>query len=488
MGIIINSKEELKEIVDSLISEGKTVVTTNGVFDIIHAGHTRILSKAKSMGDVLVVLLNSDSSTKRYKGDKRPITPENERAEILSRLSSVDYVALFSEDTPLNLLKFLQPPIHVKGATSDPERLKEEKILLESWGGKFKALELEKDYSTTNIIQKVIDVYSHNADKECPKHIFNRSRLNIKPLSERISKSNTSIFVNPNSTPPEISNEEKEKLMQLANQMKLAKENNKPIIFAFGAHMIKNGLSPILIDLMKKGYVSHTLTNGAATIHDWELAHHGKTEEDVKFYVNQGQFGIWHETGFHMNEAIKKGVKEGLGYGESIGKFINEETSLHPNKGTSIQAAAYSLNIPFSVCPGIGYDIIYTHPSCDGSAIGKAAEIDFLKLAKTLENFEGGVYISIGSAITSPMVFEKALSMAKNIAIQENKQLENYTIAVNDIQPGDWDWSKGEPPKDNPAYYLRFFKTFSRMGGTSSYIRMDNKAFLHNLHNSIIEN
>ena len=294
-------------------------------------------------------------------------------------------------------------------------------------------------------------------------------------------------MVNPYGIPEKISNEDEIKIKNLALLIKKAKENNKPIIIAFGAHLIKNGLSLILIELMKKGYISHLLTNGASSIHDWELAYQGETEEDVKDYIKQGQFGIWHETGYYINESIKQGVKEHLGYGESVGKLIHEEKLkqepvLHPYKNNSIQATAFKLNIPFSICPGIGYDIIYTHPSSDGAAIGKASETDFLKFAKTLTNLEGGIYISIGSSITSPMVFEKALSMAKNLALQENKVLENYSIIVNDIQPGDWDWSKGEPPKNHPAYYLRFFKTFSRMGGNSAYIRLDNKKFLHNLY------
>ncbi len=159
MGVIINSKEELKEIVDSLKSQNKVVVTTNGVFDILHVGHLRILKKAKELGDSLVVLLNSDSSVKRYKGDKRPIHTEQERAETLSHLNSVDYIIIFSEDKPIKLLKYLKPNIHTKGGTFIPERIKEEKELLESWGGQFKTLELEEGYSTTDIIRRVLEVY-----------------------------------------------------------------------------------------------------------------------------------------------------------------------------------------------------------------------------------------------------------------------------------------------------------------------------------------
>jgi len=315
--------------------------------------------------------------------------------------------------------------------------------------------------------------------------IFNRNKLNIKPLSARQSKSDTSIFINPESNPPAISSAEKEKINSIAAAIKATRAKHAPIIFSFGAHLIKNGLSLILIELMKQGYVQHVLGNGAVSIHDWEFAFQGKTEEDVKKYVKEGQFGIWEETGRYINEAIAESQE--LGYGAALGKMIWEEsltgkTISHPYKHQSVLAQAYHLNIPFGICTSIGQDIIYTHPACDGAAIGKASYIDFLKFASTLENFENGVYLSIGSAITSPMVFEKALSMAKNIAIQESRMLENYNIFVIDIQPGDWDWSKGEPPKDNPAYYLRFCKTFSRMGGDFSYLRIDNSNFLHNLY------
>ena len=315
--------------------------------------------------------------------------------------------------------------------------------------------------------------------------LFNRNKLLIRKLSERQSKSDLSILINPESQPIKISKDELAQLKQVAVSMKESKKNNAPIILAFGAHLIKNGLSKIIIELMKQGYINHIIANGAITIHDWELAYQGKTEEDVKFYISHGQFGIWQETGYYINKAINK--NKHLGYGRALGKFIWKKDKLHPNKEISIIGQAYNLKIPVSICPGIGYDIIYTHPECKGSSIGIASYKDFLKVATTLTNFEKGTYISIGSAITSPMVFEKALSMAKNIALQEGKPLDNYNIYVNDIQQGSWDWSKGEPGKDNPAYYLRFMKTFSRMGGYSKYIEMDNVKFLHNLYHLLKE-
>lgn len=490
----IKTKKELKKIIEKLKKEGKRIVTTNGAFDLIHVAHLNLLEKAKSLGDVLIVLINSDASVKRLKGKKRPIFPQRERAMYLSYLLSVDFITIFSEDKPLSFLKYLKPDVHVKGGSFVPERIKEEKGLLESWGGEFKTFKLEEGYSSTNIIQTILDRYknTNEASKQCPKEpsrIFNRNLLKLRPLSKRISKSDLSIMIDPDSPPPKIDKNNLQKIKKLARLIKQAKKRNKPIILAFGAHLIKNGLSLITIELMKSGFITQLATSGASTIHDWELAYQGKTEEDVKKYVQKGQFGLWEETGKYINLAISQ--NRHLGYGKAIGKLIYEEKLggqliPHPYKSKSIFSKAYELGVPTSVCPGIGYDIIYTHPLCNGATIGEASYIDFLKFVNAVSGLEGGVYISVGSAITSPMIFEKALSMAKNLAIQDKTKLENYTIAVNDIKPTTWNWSKGEPPKDNPAYYSRFNKTFSRMGGDFDYIQLDNRAFLHNLYALLI--
>ena len=315
--------------------------------------------------------------------------------------------------------------------------------------------------------------------------IFDRNRLDIKPLSERESKMDLSKIINSESAPPKISMEDYSRLEKIVSLIKKTKEQNAPVIFAFGAHLIKNGLSKILIELMKRGYVQHMLGNGAVSIHDWELAFQGKTEEDVQKYLEEGQFGLWEETGKYINEAITQHQK--LGYGAAVGKLIFEEKLgkkqiPHRHKDISILGNAFSLGIPVSICSAIGQDIIYSHPKCDGASIGNASYTDFLKFVQTISSLENGTYLSIGSAINSPMVFEKALSMAKNAARQENRLLRNYNIIVNDIQEGDWDWNKGEPLKENPIYYLRFMKTFSRAGGNSQYIKMDNRSFLHNLY------
>lgn len=152
MGKIIK-QEQLKQLKQEL--KNKTIVTTNGTFDILHLAHIHILKKAKEQGDILIVLMNSDASVKRNKGESRPIIPQKERAEMLESLSCVDYITIFEEDKPLNTLSLIQPNIHIKGGSFIEERIKEEKDLLKSWGGEFKTLELEEGLSTTKIIEKI---------------------------------------------------------------------------------------------------------------------------------------------------------------------------------------------------------------------------------------------------------------------------------------------------------------------------------------------
>jgi hypothetical protein len=155
----------------------------------------------------------------------------------------------------------------------------------------------------------------------------------------------------------------------------------------------------------------------------------------------------------------------------------------HPWKDSSILAQAFRHNVPFTVHPGIGYDIISTHPIFSGAAIGRAAAMDFRMFSRAVEGLDGGAVLSVGSAIMGPQVFEKSLSCVNNLRLQDGRPIvQDHSIYVVDIQDGGrWDWSKGEPPKDNPAYYLRFCKSFARMGGSMHYLQCDNVAFLQHL-------
>jgi hypothetical protein len=159
---------------------------------------------------------------------------------------------------------------------------------------------------------------------------------------------------------------------------------------------------------------------------------------------------------------------------------------LHPSAQFSAQAACHVAGVPFTGHPMIGHDIIYTHPMNSGAAIGRTALRDFLVYAEGVSRLDGGVYLSVGSAVMSPMIFEKSLSMAQNIALQKGESIRNHYILVVDLAQSSWDWQKdGEPPMDNPAYYLRYCKTFSRMGGTMRYLQADNRDFFLSLRRAL---
>jgi hypothetical protein len=363
---------------------------------------------------------------------------------------------------------------------------------------------------------------------------LDRNRLSVKNLSERINQINIEQKKVPLTYKSHVlSDRDKNLIRATAGRIIKARKAKRSVILAFGAHTIKNGLGPLLIELISKGWVNHLATNGAGIIHDWEFAFQGQSGEDVRENVKKGQFGIWEETGRFINLALVAGAFEGLGYGESIGKMISAEginipdkiflinevrknmkcdpgyassaldyydtidrfkleagfmSIPHPFKKYSVQRAAYDLNIPFTGHPMIGHDIIYTHPLNHGAAIGRTAINDFLSFANSVSNLDDGVYLSIGSAVMSPMVFEKSLSMAQNIEIQKGNHIDNHFIMVVDLAENKWDWNKkGEPPADNPAYYLRYCKTFSRMGGEMHYMSADNRDFLTELYHCLSE-
>jgi len=191
-----------------------------------------------------------------------------------------------------------------------------------------------------------------------------------------------------------------------------------------GAHVIKCGLSPIIIDLMEKGIITTIATNGAGTIHDTELACCGKTSEDVEENLKNGTFGMASETADIINNTISEGKSGDLGFGELLGKRLSEKDI--PYRNFSILSAGYRLRIPVTVHVAIGTEIVHQHPSADGEAIGKLSLKDFRIFANNLKNLEGGVVFNIGSAVILPEVFLKALTVVKNLGYK----VENFT-AVN---------------------------------------------------------
>ncbi len=354
---------------------------------------------------------------------------------------------------------------------------------------------------------------------------LDRDQLAIKKLGDRKNK----VYIEKDhidvtQKPDHLSGLDKKLIEKTADRIRLARHEKRSVMLTFGAHTIKNGMSPTLIALMEEGWVTHLSTNGAGIIHDWEFAFQGKSSEDVRENVELGQFGIWDETGFNINLALIVGAYEGLGYGESVGKmisleglqipeisFLYDEASAkmktnselaaaaidlagtiqkydlkggfrsipHPFKKYSAQARAYELGIPFTGHPMFGHDIIYNHPMNHGAALGRVALNDFLSFANSVSNLDNGVYLSIGSAVMSPMIFEKALSMSQNLIMQKGGHIDDHFMLIVDLAKSDWDWqTNGEPPMDNPAYYLRYCKTFNRMGGEMHYLTADNRDFL----------
>lgn len=194
-----------------------------------------------------------------------------------------------------------------------------------------------------------------------------------------------------------------------------ARRRKRPIVWGLGGHVIKVGLGPILIALMDRGYATAFALNGAAMIHDFEVALVGSTSEDVPDALGKGQFGMAEETGRYLNEAIAAGDCAGIGIGEAVGQFLNRYRGARFRRH-SLLAAAYRKRIPVTVHEAIGTDIIHNHPAVDPRALGAGTHRDFLLLAATVKQMEkGGVYLNCGSAVILPEVFLKSVSLAVNL-------------------------------------------------------------------------
>ncbi len=352
-------------------------------------------------------------------------------------------------------------------------------------------------------------------------------RVKVYPLEQRLSESRLDdILLAPAGPPPELSPARSAAVDRCVTDIRQARARDATVMLLYGAHLIKNGGAQILGELMARDWITHLGTNGAGTIHDWEFSYLGRSTESVKKNVATGSFGTWDETGRCLQLALMAGALEGRGYGGSLGKFIIDDgvtlptaaeltaalraepahplaparaellqaitvhqlptgriQVVHPWKHASVLGNAHRLGVPFTVHPGIGYDIIANHPMFNGAVIGRGADTDFRLFGTAVEGLDGGVVLSVGSAIMAPQVFEKSISCVNNLRLQAGRRIvHDHSIHVVDIQEGgNWDWSQGEPPKDNPAYYLRFCKSFSRMGGVMHYVECDNAAFLHNL-------
>lgn len=260
--------------------------------------------------------------------------------------------------------------------------------------------------------------------------------LKTFPLRSRKSKVDVTCFARPftpqenfttffNSFPDILAGRDFRRFILL---VKKAKIKNKTILFGLGAHVIKVGLNPIIIDLMEQGWVTALALNGAGIIHDFEIAYAGQTSEDVESQIKGGQFGMARETGKMLNQAINHGAESGFGLGEAIGKMMAEAN--FPYKESSLLWTAERLNIPVTVHVAIGTDTIHFHPEALGEAIGKTTLEDFFLLCSLLKKLEGGgVFLNIGSAVILPEVFLKALSLVRN----KGQTIEDFSTAVFDF-------------------------------------------------------
>ena len=268
-----------------------------------------------------------------------------------------------------------------------------------------------------------------------PYEEFDLSGIRTYPLASRRSKANAADFAAPYapgsgirgwiaSLPRILAGSD---FAEVVEAIAAARARARTLLWGIGAHVVKTGLGPVLIDLMERGFVSAVATNGAAIIHDFELAVSGATSEDVEEALGPGRFGMATETGHLLNAAINEGVARGQGIGQAVGEWLDRSRPCHVH--LSLVAAAARLQIPVTVHVGIGTDIIHMHPAASGAALGEGSLRDFRFLVSNVATLERGVFLNCGSAVILPEVFLKAVALARNAGIN----LEGLTTVNMDF-------------------------------------------------------
>jgi hypothetical protein len=295
--------------------------------------------------------------------------------------------------------------------------------------------------------------------------IFDRSQLKTASLSQRHHNIDQSIIM-----PLSLHACTYGDLEQVAHKILMAEKSGSAVVLMMGAHVIRAGVQRFIIDLMEKGAISCIALNGAGVIHDYEFSLIGATTESVACYIKDGSFGMWHETG-QINDIVAKAAQRNIGLGQAMGKHIEEERLTY--RDISILAAGYRLNVPITVHVGIGYDIVFELPNCNGAAYGATSYIDFLRFARILQNLEGGVVMNFGSAVMAPEIYLKALAMARNAARQQKQEIHHFSTLVCDLVELPTNYTD-EPSSDDPHYYFRPWKTMLvrtvNDGGQSYYV------------------
>ncbi len=273
-----------------------------------------------------------------------------------------------------------------------------------------------------------------------PRRPLDLSGVRTYPLASRVSKVSVEDFGKPHakgaglkafaaSLPNILAAEQ---LRAVAANVARGRERHRPLIWGMGAHVLKVGLAPLIIDLMERGFITAIALNGAGIVHDFETAIAGQTSEEVDAVLGKGEFGMARETGEEINRAIVAGDREGLGLGASIGRYLDRRRGTK-FKRLSILAAAWRLQIPATVHVAMGTDIVHMHPSCDPAAVGRASHLDFRILAAEVARVGGGgVYLNIGSAVLLPEVFLKAVTLSRNLG----HTLRDFTTANFDFIQG----------------------------------------------------
>jgi len=299
--------------------------------------------------------------------------------------------------------------------------------------------------------------------------LFDRRELELRPLAERRHDMTAADVL---ALDAETAPFDHPDLAELAKRIAGARRAGGEVIVLMGAHVIKQGLSRFIIDLMERGHITCLGMNGACVIHDFELAMIGATTESVARYIRTGEFGLWQETGGINDIVNRSGPEKGLG--ASVGEAILAEHFGY--RDLSLLGSARRLGIPATVHVGIGYDIIHQHPNFDGAATGAASYRDFLKLTERVRHLDGGVLLCLGSAVMGPEVYLKALAMARNVERRQGPKIRHITTAVFDLMDLGDDVHT-EPPKTEPRYYFRPYKTVLVRtvadGGESFYFRGD---------------
>jgi len=333
--------------------------------------------------------------------------------------------------------------------------------------------------------------------------VFDPSKIRTYPLSARVNKVTLKDIILPadvENLPVKVSGETRSDIEAVSQAIVSARKAGSPVILFTGAHLIKNGLGVLLIELVKRGVITLVAGNAAAAIHDFELALIGQTSENVPDALGKGQFGMAHEFAY-INAAISFGNKQKLGFGEALGRMIcdkdfrGEVFALLPGENSandflhpqvSVLAACYRSDVPFTVHAGIGTDVTDQHPSFDGEAKGGCSGRDFLIFASEVAKLtDGGVFLNIGSAVTGPEVFLKAVSMAANVG-NTPRNIITADFDLRDYSPEQMtdESAQGYYFRDQKSVVTRIPQAFS---GRGYYVQGDQKQTIPLLYKRILE-